>query len=207
MPLQRVIENSPQHKIAIWQIEEDVAQLAAALDVSERDREVLDGFRLDKRKKEWLAARLLLKTLLGFYPELSYDGNGKPALSNGAAFISISHTDGFAAVSVSDKPTAIDIELCQRRVEKVAKRFVHVDEEAYLGADNRIQYLTILWSAKEALYKYYNIYGVIFKEQFKVYPFVLENDGFLSCDFMHQDETDSLKLSYTVNEDYTLVYC
>ncbi|WP_439181790.1 4'-phosphopantetheinyl transferase superfamily protein [Carboxylicivirga taeanensis] len=208
MPLCQVIDISPSRKVAVWQIEESVEQLASALLLSDNDRPVVDKFRLEKRQKEWLASRLLLKNLLGYYPELIYGDNGKPELINGTAHISISHTDGFAAVSVSDVPTALDIEVCLPRVEKVANRFVHAEEQPYLNelTDKR-QCLTLLWSAKETLYKYFNVYGVIFKEQFKVHPFLLRDRGTLMCDFITQQEVSQLELAYFINQDYTLVYC
>lgn len=207
MPLHTQLDISSGHKVAVWKVEESLDCHLGMLELTEDDKVTLESFRLEKRKMEWLVSRLLLKSLLGFYPEITYDANGKPILSNGDAFISISHTDGYVAVSISDKPTALDIELCQPRVEKVAKRFVHADEEAYIEPNRRMQYLTLLWSAKEALYKYYNIYGVIFKEQFLVHPFCLANLGDLKCDFRCDGNIERLSLMYLVNDDYTLVYC
>ncbi|MBS2210554.1 4'-phosphopantetheinyl transferase superfamily protein [Carboxylicivirga mesophila] len=207
MPFEKRIDISAHHKVAIWKIDERVEQLKCLLGVSAKDEAVVNAFRLDKRKQEWLASRLLLKELLGFYPELIYVENGKPTLTNGASYISISHTDGYAAVSISDKPTAIDIEKCQARVEKVANRFVHADEASYIEENKKLNYLTLLWSAKEALYKYYNVYGVIFKEQFKIHPFQLSTEGGLLCDFVNQNTLSKLQLAYLANEAYTLVYC
>ncbi|MBR8534823.1 4'-phosphopantetheinyl transferase superfamily protein [Carboxylicivirga sediminis] len=207
MPFDKRIDISAHHKVAVWKIEESVGQLKHLLGVSAKDEAVVNAFRLDKRKQEWLASRLLLKEILGFYPELIYVENGKPTLANGSSYISISHTDGFAAVSMSDQPTAIDIEKCQARVEKVASRFVHPDEASYIENKKKLNYLTLLWSAKEALYKYYNVYGVIFKEQFKIHPFQLSTEGDLLCDFVNQNTLSKLQLTYLANEAYTLVYC
>lgn len=207
MPFERQIDVSMHQKVAVWKIEESVEQLKHLLGVSEKDEALVNSFRLDKRKKEWLASRLLLKEILGFYPELSYEDNGKPSLDNGSSYISISHTDGFAAVSVSDRPTAIDIEKCEARVEKVANRFVHPDEAAYITGHSKLGYLTVLWSAKEALYKYYNVYGVVFKEQFKIHQFQLGAEGGLLCDFVNEGKLSKLQLRYMVIDAYTLVYC
>ncbi len=207
MPLYKQFDISPQHKVAVWRMDESLEFFLSELELTDSDKLKLSTFKLDKRKKEWLASRLLLYKLLGFYPEISYDDNGKPMLCNGDADISISHTDGFVAVSVSDKPTALDIELCSARVEKIATRFVHADEEAYIEANNRTQYLTLLWSAKEALYKYYNVYGVIFKEQFFVYPFSLQKLGALSCEFKNEGYVNKLSLNFVIDDSYTLVYC
>ena len=133
--------------------------------------------------------------------------NGKPYLQNQSQYVSISHTKGYAAVSVSDKPTALDIELCSDRVLKVANRFVHPNEEAFVEPQLRKEYLTLLWCAKETLYKYFDEFGVIFKDQFLVRPIEIAECGNLNCQFLSGDRLERLELTYEVNANYTLVYC
>lgn len=207
MPLQSFVEKANNHIVAVWKIEESVEQLKELLSLSEADAEVVNAFKIESRQKEWLASRLLLKQALGFYPELEYSANGKPTLKKGKPYISITHTKGFAAVCVSDQPTGIDIELCSSRIEKVAKRFVHPQEAKYIEEKSNIEYLTVLWSAKETLYKYYDVYGVIFNEQFLIRPFKLNSNGELNCNFIHNSESKQLKLYYELKDGYALVHC
>jgi len=205
MPLYSKTEKG-DGQVVVWHITESVEELLLRIDLSDEDAKRLSTFRLDKRKKEWLASRILLQCIIGCYPNIEYDKNGKPNLKGSKLCISISHTNGFAAVCVSNKPTAVDIEICSQRVEKVADRFVHPSEEAYVDDGVRTVYYTVLWSAKEALYKYYNVFGVIFKEQFIVHPFAIEKQNELSCEFHQEDVIQELKLHYEVNDKYTLVY-
>lgn len=207
MPLYKVIQVSDRHKVAVWKIDEDVNDLVSALKLSESDKDTFERFKIDRRKKEWLATRILLQKLIGEYPAIVYGSNGKPRLANQKYYIGISHTTNYAAVSVSDNPTALDIELCTDRVKKVANRFVHKAEESYIRQEQLKQYLTVLWSAKETLYKFYNVYGVIFKEQFKVSPFELKERGELHCEFIFDEKVNEIKLTFDVNHEYTLVYC
>lgn len=207
MPLFDLKELDSCSTVAVWQITETVEELCALVDVPDSDKEKLETFKLDKRKQEWLATRVLLNKLLGFYPQIKYGENGKPFLGNSSYKISISHTKGYAAVCMSKHPTAIDIEIPSQRVNKISKRFVHPKEEAFIDDASRIKYLTILWSAKEALYKYYNIFGVEFKEQFLIYPFKLNDSRLLECNFTHNSVVHELQLRYELNEYYCIVYC
>lgn len=207
MPIHTQLHLSDEHKVAIWKIDESVDDLLSSLYISASDKETLSGFKLDRRKKEWLATRLLLQGLLGEYPNIVYGTNGKPQLAGHDCYISISHTSNYAAVSVSNNPTALDIEICSNRVEKVADRFVHKTEWEYIQDTDKLQYYTTLWCAKEALYKYYNVYGVIFKEQFVVSSFVLTGKGNLQSTFIHKGTSKQLALNFLINDDFTLVYC
>ena len=60
MPILSQKTIGPKQHIAVWQIEEDVEILLNMLGISQADRQILDGFKLDTRKKEWLASRILL---------------------------------------------------------------------------------------------------------------------------------------------------
>ncbi|TRX72169.1 4'-phosphopantetheinyl transferase superfamily protein [Carboxylicivirga sp. M1479] len=207
MPLYKTIKVTEQHVVALWRIEESVAFLMDSLHLSAEGESILESFKLDKRKKEWLVSRLLLKELLEEYPHVRYGHNGKPELSNRTEYISISHCDSMVAVSVSNKPTALDIEVCGSRVERVANRFVHTDENKYIQEKSLRTYLTILWSAKEALYKYYNVAGVIFNEQFKISAFDIQNDGILQSEFINDGVHKKMNLNYVLLENFVLVYC
>ncbi len=199
--------NSNDTLVAIWKVEESSQQLRSQLDISETDLKTVNNFKLDRRKQEWLAARLLLQLILDKYPNIVYDNNGKPSLQDKSKYISISHTFGFVAVSVSTNPTALDIEICSERIRKVAKRFIHPIESEYIDEAKLLNYLTIIWSAKEALYKLYNIEGVIFKDQFIVHPFKISEQKELHCNFINEGRMMDSSLRYIQNEHFTLVFC
>ncbi|WP_430810548.1 MULTISPECIES: 4'-phosphopantetheinyl transferase superfamily protein [unclassified Carboxylicivirga] len=207
MPLHALIDDCPPLQVAVWEMEESLPDLRKLIDLSDEDRQRLEMFRLDRRRKEWLSCRVALQQMLSAYPAVCYANSGKPSLINDRRHISMSHTAGYAAVCLSEQPTALDIEICSPRVEKVSTRFVHPAEVAYIPGDRRKEYLTVLWSAKETLYKYYDVYGVVFKEQFVIDPFELKEAGVLSASFYHQQSVRNLKLYYKFTGDYTLVYC
>ncbi len=205
MPLERIIKNQGKGQLAIWHLTESLEELSKLIVLSSKDADSFDGFRLDKRKKEWICSRLILKQLLGHYPDIEYTSNGKPFLKNNSLHISISHTNNFVAVSLSDSPTALDIELCSPRVEKAASRFMHEEEWKFVQSD-KISYLTIIWCAKETLYKYFDEYGVVFKKHFRIKKFDIESSSSFQSHCNFKDYDKDLELHYEVTSNYILVY-
>lgn len=205
MPLERIINKNEHGRVAIWHLSESLEELLAQITLSTEDRTTLNGFKLDKRKKEWACTRLLLNQLLNHYPEIKYTDNGKPFLTNSDLHISISHTQNFVAVSLSSALTALDIELNSPRVEKAASRFMHEEEWEFIKT-NKTTYLTIIWCAKETLYKYFDEYGVIFKDHFRIKSFNLESDHCFESHCCYQNHNENLQLNFEVTPNYVLVY-
>lgn len=206
MPLQRIINTPKDGQVAIWHLTESLDELLNLIELSNQDKQTIDQFKLDKRKQEWICSRVMLQHLLNHYPQIKYTSNGKPFLTQQNKHISISHTKNFVAVSLSDSPTALDIEICSPRVEKAASRFVHDEEWKFIKEADKIIFLTLIWSAKESLYKYFDEWGVVFKEHFRIKPFELCEQGqFQShCNYKHHHQ--DLLLHYEVTPDYAIVY-
>lgn len=112
-----------------------------------------------RRRQEVLAVRYALKQLMnGQEKEVIYDQHGAPRLSDGDWQISISHTQEYVAVIVSDKPVGIDIERRGDRVQRVVSHFLQSDERDLLclcsvDDDTFTLALHLAWSAKEAAFK------------------------------------------------------
>ncbi|MBS2097089.1 4'-phosphopantetheinyl transferase family protein [Carboxylicivirga linearis] len=206
MPLERIIEKSEKEKVAIWHLTESLDDLLQLINLSKKDQETLKEFRLDKRKQEWICSRILIQHLLGEYPQIEYTDNGKPFLSNQSNHISISHASGYVAVSISDFPTALDIEICSPRVEKAASRFVHTDEWLFITDEERVNFLTLIWSAKETLYKYFDEWGVVFKEHFRIKSFEISSKGQFKSHCKYKQHNKDLVLDYEITPNYALVY-
>lgn len=206
MPIERIIEHDNHNKVAVWRISETVEELMQRIRLSEKDLEKVNSFRLEKRKKEWLACRILLQHLIDAYPAVAYTPSGKPYMADESCHISFSHADGYAAVAVSDQNTALDIEICSPRVEKVAQRFMHNAEWAFVNADDRLSYLTLIWSAKEALFKYFDQSMVVFKEHFRIAPFSIKEEGQTMATCFFYDEPVLLPLNFIHLPEFVLVY-
>lgn len=161
------------YAIAIWQINESEAELALGYSLSEREALKLASCKNPVRRCEFWALRRALDCLLGYLPEVHYDENGKPYLSEGP-FISFSHTASFAAVAVSERlPIGLDIETYRPNMLRVAPRFLRPSERQAVPEDKKLPYYTAYWSAKEALLKISGDRCLDFIRDIRVSPFVL----------------------------------
>ena len=147
-------------KIGFWRTDESAEDLFAMIanHLSDDEQSVYQSFKNDRRRREWLATRILVKEMLGHYPGIVYDESGAPMLSgiDGTNNISVSHSDGLVAVLLSKKRAGIDIERVTKRVLRIKDKFLNPDE--YDANDpNLLQLLYIQWCAKEAMYKACNV--------------------------------------------------
>ena len=146
--------------VGFWKLIEsadDLYSMASAF-VNDGELSVYQSFKNDRRRREWLATRILLNEMLGGYPGIDYDSNGAPHLKDNVHInISVSHADGLVAVSMSKKNhVGIDVERVTNRVLRIKDKFLTPDE--YDNNDpNLLQLLYIQWCAKEAMYKACNV--------------------------------------------------
>lgn len=146
--------------VGFWKLIEsadDLYSMASAF-VNDDELSVYQSFKNDRRRREWLATRILLKEMLGSYPGIDYDSNGAPHLNGDAHInISVSHADGLVAVSMSKKyHVGIDVERVTNRVLRIMDKFLTPDEYD-INDPNLLQLLYIQWCAKEAMYKACNV--------------------------------------------------
>lgn len=131
--------------------------------ISDSERATAAGFRLDRRRDEWLLGRLAAKQLaleLGLCTvprECAVPTRGvRPTLlirqKPTDLFLSLSHTEGVAAAAISPSPIGVDVQI-ERTVTPDATRFFLNDEESDLFDPHTGSPLLDLWSAKEAALK------------------------------------------------------
>jgi 4'-phosphopantetheinyl transferase len=126
----------------------------------------------ENRKREWIISRFLLKNVcdklaIGYYGTYK-DEIGRIWLKNSKVFISISHTDSYCGIIVSKNGfCGIDTELISERILKLSSKFLSKEENA-IAAHNQ-ELCTLIWSAKEAMYKVCGKKGIIFAKDLKVY--------------------------------------
>lgn len=97
------------------------------------------------------ASRLLLAEMLGFLPELEKDADGRPMLVNSPLRVSISHTDGYAAVMLGSGPVSVDVQAITPRILKLRERYLK-ETEMRMAPD--MDTASLLWAAKETVYKF-----------------------------------------------------
>ena len=139
--------------IGVWEISESVNELKA---FSEEVK--FDQIKSEKRRLEMLAVNALLKEMCG-NAKLDYNKYGAPFLDINKK-ISISHTKQFVAIIVSELKSGIDIEINSERVLKIKNKFLSVNDNTNKTQED----LTIAWSTKECIFKWYQKGNLNFKD-------------------------------------------
>ena len=177
--------------IAIWEITEtleELLQLANAISTAD--------FNTEKRKKEWLASRLLLNEINPNY-SISYNAFGAPELNNGS-YISISHSKGLAAIIISQQQVGIDIEAISEKALRVSSKFVSTTNLKALTTEKA----TLIWCCKEAVFKWHQKGKVDFIADIKLHPFESMKKGGITAEFRNIQ----LILNYQKINNHYLVY-
>ena len=178
MPLvhsEKIEENST---LLLWKLTESETELRVSLG-SLYNFIDLDSITHPQKIREWLASRLLIKTLAEqfgiFYEGTHKDEHGKAFLVNNNSHISITHTfDYVAAVINLSSPVGIDMERIDEKLRRTAKKYL--SESEYFQAGNHLSSLCTYWCAKEALYKLYGKKKISFKDSICIKPFSGEQD-------------------------------
>lgn len=215
MPLYQSIAFDSNTQILIWEIRESYDQLLQEVSLNEKSVLRLQGMKSEMHQRGFLSVRKLLQQA-GFTDfDLYYDEMGKPHLHQ-QKHISITHSHQFAAIIISDVAVGIDIEWQRPKVSTIANKFCD-SEFQYLDPEKNEDYirkLTVIWGAKEAIFKIQNEKGISFKNHIQVHSFELE-DGQNSCKFHFEDSKKDFIIYFEEiqssdrqqkNQNFTLVY-
>lgn len=200
--------------VGVWKIEESEEELLALLDHSDAYRPQLARWQSSGRRREWLACRVLLKTLAGRELTVAYRDSGAPYLPDNAPWeVSFSHTRGYAAVLLQTRPAAgIDIEYRSERVYKIRHRFLSAEEEyprpegARQPSRQETDYLLIGWCAKETLFKMVDEKEVDFIRHLHLLPFAVHSAGYVDAYETRTPRRASFRLAYRVWPDFILTW-
>ncbi|MEO7800973.1 MAG: 4'-phosphopantetheinyl transferase superfamily protein [Ginsengibacter sp.] len=216
MPLfyQHTINNSA--KIGVWHIEESESFFTEKVPLP------VQHISHPHKKLQHLAGRYLLQELFPGFPYhlIEIADTRKPFLPNEAYHFSISHCGDYAAVFVSeDNRVGVDIEIPDKKIDRIQHKFLNDEElEAvqklilkrqnlkvykdststhYLSlTTHNFHLLTLLWSCKEAVFKWFGDGGVDFRKHIHLQFDNLHNDhGEIACVFT-KTNNEQLRLSY-----------
>lgn len=139
--------------LLLWHIAESEGELLQMLPFDKKYREeVYRLFRSTSRRIEWLAVRVLLHQKLGADVALRYDEAGAPYLHGSPLKISISHSGAYVVIALSVHSLGVDLEQWSDKAFRLSARFLDETEQIRL-LDGTPQRATVLWSAKEAVFK------------------------------------------------------
>ena len=197
-------------KLGIWHITESVEELLSMIPRSIGTKKDLSAQALnpnERRRKEWLVARILAEQLTGEKDiRIIYDEHKKPFLENSKKHISLSHSRDLLAVITDEAETGIDIELIKPKVVRIKEKFMSGEELGSLQENNQEEQLTIYWCAKESLYKLYGKKELHFKENILIDGFTYNKEGIVSGRIVTENFNHNFHLAYLNLDDFMLAY-
>lgn len=169
-------------RLAVWKIEETEQFFSNTIPLQR-------NIAHPHKRLQHLAGRYLLRFLFPDFPyeTIAIAKTNKPYLPNEVYHFSISHCGDYAAAIVSStNRVGVDVELVTERVVKIAKKFLHEEEQKMFNIQSsmfNVQQLTLLWSSKEAMFKWWGNGEVDFSEMMRIEPFELSAKGTIQAIF------------------------
>lgn len=205
MPLYKTITINPTTKVLIWKVEEPFDKLCEGVELTTRCLERVKGMKSEIHRRGFMSIRHLLAEAGYSDNDLVYDENGKPHLRDNK-FISITHSFNFTGIIVSDEEVGIDIEKQREKILRIAHKFTPIQEYRTLANTAAVvRKLTIVWGAKEAIYKLYSSNGVGFLEHIHIDDFNFD-DGKTTGRINFEGKQMNYRLEFLEFEDFTCVY-
>ena len=204
MPLYKTIKPNNHTTIYVWKIQESLSGLAENTPLTARSEERLFSMKSDLHKRGFLSVRHLLKAAGYTDFDLFYNDNGKPHLTDGKN-ISITHSYTFSAIAISDSAIGIDIEKNREKIKTIQHRFVNFEKGFIHKDDDYIEQLTVIWGAKESLYKIYPFGGLTFKNDIDINSFQIadkKTTGYIKVDGWDKN----YDIRFEQMDGFTLVY-
>ncbi|RYY19852.1 MAG: 4'-phosphopantetheinyl transferase superfamily protein [Cytophagaceae bacterium] len=185
MPLHSIRPLPGGVRLGLWHLTEMPLELWPQLAAPEAYRPLLPARADGPRQAQWLAGRVLVQRMLAtvaplaVLPLLQNDAAGRPFLTGPAALVSavsLSHSGAWVAALLAPPGTAVgvDVEAGRDQAFRIARKFLNTDELAVIksfGApgsgpptEATSALFSLLWSAKETLFKLANRRGLIFRQ-------------------------------------------
>ena len=201
MPIIRTIRPNDNTVVGIWNITESIDDLSSQVVLSSKSKELLKNRKASIHKLQFLSIRAILLELGYSDQDLSYINNA-PILNNGKK-ISISHSNLFSCVIISDFKVGIDVQEFNNKINTIAKKFIGY--EALYVKDNDIQIISIIWNIKESIYKIAEIIGLDYKNHLLVIPFNINDDFTYSWLIYKKRKERYISYFFTI-ENYSFAY-
>ena len=196
-------------QLGIWRIEEPESFYLQKVPIK---KEVAHPYK----RLQHLAGRYLLPALFPDFPleEINIADTRKPFLIDEKYHFSISHCGNYAAaIASATKRVGVDIELVTPRLYDITDKFLNPAEKFFLKEWEGItrvhlQLITVLWSAKEAIFKWYGNGGMDFRQHMYLNgPIIFRSDEWIELPFLFdKGQTIPLKIKAKIFDPLVLAY-
>jgi phosphopantetheinyl transferase len=209
MPLVIHQHIAPSAVLGIWHISESNEELRSLL--GENYFELEMETKLNQAiARHFLASRIILTQL---FPNnkihLTKNKFNKPSLEiDGKPYaISITHSHDYAGILIAKKGNVgLDLERVDTRISRVKNKFLNPTEQIFAGADEQIWEQTLIWSAKETLYKLYGNKELDFKEHLYIHSFIKSPIGIIDGSIKKRDFNLHVPIHFQQIDNYILTY-
>ena len=161
------------------------------------------------KRLQHLAGRFLLQFLFPDFPYqlIQIADTRKPYLPGEQYHFSISHCGDYAAAIVSrESRVGIDIEMPIEKIIRIRDKFLSMDEKrkwAVEGSHPDARTITLLWSCKESVFKWYGDGGVDFREQIQLKQ---QDHGKEIVDCFFKKNQSGLSIRYSLFDHLVLAW-
>lgn len=181
-------QNINQHtKLGVWHIGEEEAFFLERVPLH-------NAITHPHKRLQHLAGRFLLTELYDAFPLslIQIADTRKPFLADDAYHFSISHCGDYAAAIVSSEHrVGVDIEIVSEKVNRIRHKFLVEEEMRMIGKlgqspqqEIHTHLVTLAWSIKESMYKWYGKGEVGFREHLRINAISINMDEFAArCTF------------------------
>ena len=205
MPLYKTLTPNSQTTVKIWKITESYDDLMQTVELKPKSLQRVLKMKSGIHQCGFLSVRRLLAEFGYTDVDLHYNDHGKPYLENGK-HISITHSFNYSAIIISDKEVGVDIEKQRPIITNIASKFVGYEFEYLKELDvDYVKKLTVIWCAKESLYKLFATPGLSFKQHLLVIPFTIEEASSV-CWIDYNDVKHRYNIRFIEFDGFTCAY-
>ncbi len=206
MPIYKTITVSPGTSVYMWKVTEPEHELSRGIELTSHCQNRMDGMKSEAHRRAFLSIRHLMAKAGYVDSDLYYDDWGKPHLKDGN-HISITHSHNFTGIIVSETDeVGIDIEMQRDKILRIAHKFTPIQEYRTLAnTDAIIRKLTMVWGAKESLYKIYAQKGLSFLRHIDVMDFTFD-DSRTVAEILYKGKKSHYDVEFLEFEGFTCAY-
>ena len=206
MPLYKTITVEPGVKAYIWHVTESEDKLSANMFLQPNSLLRIKGMKSELHRRAFISIRHLLGVAQYSDKDLYYDKAGKPHLRDGC-FISISHSHQYTGIIISDhKEVGIDIEKQRDKILRIAHKFTPIEEYSSISSTEAlIRKLTLVWGAKESLYKIYATHGLSFLNHIFIRDFSI-SDVSTTGEILYKGKNSNYDISFIEFDGFSCVF-
>lgn len=204
MPLYKTFQPNPFTQILIWEITESFEDLFDEVLLNDVSLIRLNTMKSLTHQLGFLSIRKLLQIAGYSDSNLQYTPSGKPYLTD-QKYISISHSNGLAALAISKEPIGIDLEMVKEKALKIAPKFMDMKHLEDLSPEDTLKKATIIWGIKESIFKIIDKVGISFPDHILEEKFAI-SDLKTKARLCFENQTDNFEIHFEQIKNYVLVY-